>query len=427
MTDSALGKAVKKEYESLTAFQLSLYNDDANNDEDTVVMSTAPSIDIEKMAWDSNFSEIMKSTKITDNDGKTYVNYLLNKNCDKLRRLKMIIKTPQIELLEKFQENTRICFPDYPGYAIIEQAYLSNSDGDKIIDYLDTNRLLQHLDYNSRCRRRLLQEIGHVKELIEWTKMIPEAVLYVNQPWFYLNKGLPLVLTSDFQHKYRYRNQLEHFLRMQVRNGDDWVDIKPDLDRVTCKYNGIPIKSTKIEVPTLRAYYSVLTEAEKNKIIDDGRQQIIYSSVITNSRDIENKIHELNLNYDCASYCVMWCMRLKTDLEVNNYTSYRKLDTDNDNIVVRYEKDQRVIISARELLADADSYFENKPITNRQYYYHFGRDHDRRYIQSSTNTELSKVSVSFKVETTPTTQIDEYLYCLRQLVIERDNFSVITK
>lgn len=424
--------SVKNEYNNLTEFQLSLYNDDANSSDDLVAMSTAPSVSMEKMAWDSNFSEIMKSTKVTDNNGKSYINYKLNKNADKLRRVRMIIRIPTIEVKEEYQKNTLICLPAYPGYAIVENAILSNKEGDKIIDELDTNRYIQNLNYFEHGRKNILKNIGHIPELIEWKTCIPERDLYVEQPWFYLRKGLPLVLTSDYVHKYDFRNQLGDILKMKIYNEKDesWEYIKPDLDRITCRDNGVPCKSKKIEIPKLRAYYSILTEAEKNEIKREGKQDIFYSTVKHNKYTVESKIYNLNLQYDYASYCKMWCIRDMARIAVNDYTSYIELPKSDDKIIVKYDKDIRVEISASELLADADSYFPRQPIVDNQYYYHFGRDYSKKYIQTSTNTEKNKISISFTAPTSLATgnvQVDEYLYFHKQLKIEDGNFTIISK
>jgi hypothetical protein len=259
---SDLFQIFKSEFNSLTPFQKKLHLID-DKDNTYTISSDYTNNFHEKVAMRSQITRDLKS-RIDSNK----VVYQVNNNSplDLLEWISMSVLTPRIVIRDKFKDEYRVCWKSNLCHEIIDEAthcydddIKQTIDGISLISY--RNWLLeQELDLDL-----YLESIGNIKQLLEWSNILPQEDLNWFQPWLFnesKDKSIPLYMcrksTITFEYKYNL-DISKHLLMKRLVNGK-WIDCLFDrkiIEKVPFEY--------KIKQPTLKGFYVSISQEEKQR------------------------------------------------------------------------------------------------------------------------------------------------------------------
>lgn len=202
------------------------------------------------------FKQTMEKTP----KGEGIIVYTCSNKFDFLFNLEGCVKLPPIKVKDKYAKLVSIRYPHNLGHNIFTEGELKIDDEHK--QTIDS----KYIDVNSQffvTKRRTYNEmIGNVPALLEFNTELPAYPITVPLPFSFTKsmpkQALPILkgdnkITFDFN----LRLKLSDLLVMRVKKGDEYKEIK-------CNLNYLEFKNPEIPVPELWGYYSEITEAERN-------------------------------------------------------------------------------------------------------------------------------------------------------------------
>lgn len=276
---------------------------------------------LESVAWCDLFNSRLNMTKEDDDHI-----YTCNQRFNYLLRSYLKVKLPYLHVRTEYNGLVEISWPPNIGLNIIKEARLI-FNRDVVIQYFDDVWFNIYSNYFIRPEQRNLynQLIGNRAELLSWANELPEANLYIPQPWAYsqdISLALPLFLCqpiSPFIHRYRLRLNIKDLLMMRKRDdvNSPWVNIKPNLDYLDVK--------SDIPDPEMRGEYAIVHDDEI-KFLSQDKYTYYYNDIIKISNE---QVVELGqaVNIDIHTdknpvKAIFWLVENQLSRELNRYSDY---------------------------------------------------------------------------------------------------------
>ncbi len=317
---------LKLDIDGLTEFQKELhYSKDPEDPTDVVNSRFKP--DMDKYAWSTH-----TKTKMTHTHHEGEVIYTASKKFDVLFNTEMHINLIPIKVKDKFKSSIEICYPHNVGHNICYQGDLKIDDD--LHQSIDSVWMDIHSQYFMKrgqgMRNHYNRMIGSLPCLEEWNIELPGLKLIVPQPFYYSRNTRVALVTlrsskNTITHHYKIRNKIDEILRMRVKlkNGKGYKEIPCKL-----QYLDIQNSSNEIPIPELWARYALMTDEEREWIIEGMKnsKHTIYTEdivMVTSNNPTplgSTDVIPLHCKTPCKS--LFWVAQDIKGIENRNFSNY---------------------------------------------------------------------------------------------------------
>lgn len=321
---------VKIDLGTLTEFQSALHLHDDHNREEEI--DSRFSCEFKKTSWSTSILVQLNSR----DEGEWIVyeaspkfNYLLY-TCIRQRLLALKVR-------EEYKGLVQICWPHNTMLNYNKLGLLCfDDDVAQTVDDIWFNIYYQHyMDGGAGKRDHFNLMIGNINYLQEWTDHLPECVCLLPQIWYYCKNealAIPLFMCSlsKVTHKYKFRNNLNEFLRMRARTDHEaeWEEIPFDSSLI----EGCP-SDNKLPCPELWGRYAQVTDSEINWRKEDNKINTIYIDDIGRWSSEDYKSYgspiTIDLHFENPCKAIFW---VAENLEATANRNYSNFTTNSNDI-----------------------------------------------------------------------------------------------
>lgn len=253
----------------------------------------------------------------------------------------------------------------------------------KVDDYIDLQKFDNHwlnIEPNYFMKLGFDDEYnigqGNTPELQEYSKALPMHNIRADQPFFYSYSScnaFPLFLLNSqsiFTHNYTFRSNISSLLRMRISQGEEWINVAPDLNKLI----GVPV-SGSLDEPKLYGKFAKIRNNEKKWNECERTEYIYYTNDVAICDDVNDeqctRSVTIALKDTAPTTAIFWTAHNITAEEVNIRALYGKIS---DGTTPIYTSGLKV--------GDSDKFKlrQNHHFTGVNLKEHFKRAHDPRFL-----------------------------------------------
>lgn len=302
------------ELKSITALQKELHIPETDDEE----VASNFFCEFIRSTWYTNALVKFKQSK-SDNQ----IDFTFAEPCGFLAYSEIKQKLPEISVREEFRDTVRIAWTPSIAFNIVETAKLIFGDTEPMsLNNISMDQYFQYCRENG-FDKDLLEGIGDVDCLIEFSDYLPAYPTICIQPWFYNDnpKKLPMFdgIGKSVVHSYKFRNGISSLLRMQELIDGEWIDLN---DPVLKYLNGLPSDNC---LPSPEFWGRVTTNypAELDVYRCEARMNIYYKDYVTisSTNAVELGKKDVIENMSKSPCRAMWWVAQNQEALNNNYYS----------------------------------------------------------------------------------------------------------